>query len=206
MFVYVRNCVVRRGRLVPCCHDDWPPAVTGRGWRGLLGMHQPHPTAARGHRRPRDAVPARPPPYGFDLPGRVEALLCTDPGLPKGSQVYAYQLDNHADYEATWQSFNKVIGFNSANAGPNCPPAKGGQGTAPMRANRDRDYRKACAVVEPDPRQPGRLVLQTSPTGPGRWFPTAMVRHAGPDGLPAQGDQAVLQPARSRGSRRAPSA
>jgi hypothetical protein len=28
----------------------------------------------------------------------------------------------------------KVIGFDSANAGPNCPPAKGGQGTAPMRA------------------------------------------------------------------------
>ena len=75
-----------------------------------------------------------PPPYGFAMPGRVEALLCTDPGLPKGSQVYAYQLDNHADYEATWQSFNKVIGFTSANAGPNCPPAKGGMGTAPMHA------------------------------------------------------------------------
>ena len=72
-----------------------------------------------------------PPPYGFDMPGRVEALVCTDPGLPKGSQVYAYQLDNHADYEATWQSFNKVIGFDSANAGPNCPPAKGGVGTFP---------------------------------------------------------------------------
>jgi hypothetical protein len=75
-----------------------------------------------------------PPPYGFDMPGRVEALVCTDPGLPKGSQVYAYQLDNHADYEATWQSFNKVIGFSGTDAGPNCPPAKGGQGTAPMRA------------------------------------------------------------------------
>ena len=75
-----------------------------------------------------------PPPYGFDMRGRVEALTCTDPGLPKGSHVYAYQLDNHADYEATWQSFNKVIGFTSANAGPNCPPAKGGMGTAPMHA------------------------------------------------------------------------
>ena len=75
-----------------------------------------------------------PPPYGFDMPGRVEALVCTDPGLPKGTQVYAYQLDNHADYEATWQSFNKVIGFSGTDAGPNCPPAKGGQGTAPMRA------------------------------------------------------------------------
>ena len=75
-----------------------------------------------------------PPPYGFDMPGRVEALVCTDPGLPKGTQVYAYQLDNHADYEATWQSFNKVIGFSGTDAGPNCPPAKGGQGTAPMHA------------------------------------------------------------------------
>lgn len=75
-----------------------------------------------------------PPPYGFDMPGRVEALVCTDPGLPKGTQVYAYQLDNHADYEATWRSFNKVIGFSGTDAGPNCPPAKGGQGTAPMRA------------------------------------------------------------------------
>jgi hypothetical protein len=75
-----------------------------------------------------------PPPYGFDMPGRVEALACTDPGLPKGSQVYAYQLDNHADYEATWQSFNKVIGFSGTDAGPDCPPAKGGQGTAPMHA------------------------------------------------------------------------
>ena len=75
-----------------------------------------------------------PPPYGFDMPGRVEALLCTDPGLPKGSQVYAYQLDNHADFEATWQSFNKVIGFTGANAGSTCPPAKGGAGTAPMHA------------------------------------------------------------------------
>ena len=75
-----------------------------------------------------------PPPYGFDMPGRVEALLCTDPGLPKGSQVYAYQLDNQADFEATWQSFNKVIGFTGANAGSTCPPAKGGAGTTPMHA------------------------------------------------------------------------
>lgn len=75
-----------------------------------------------------------PPPYGFDMPGRVEALVCTDPGLPKGSQVYAYQLDNHADYDATWRSFNKVIGFSGTDAGPDCPPAKGGQGTTPMHA------------------------------------------------------------------------
>jgi hypothetical protein len=73
-----------------------------------------------------------PPPYSFDTPGRVEALACTDPGLPKGSQVYAYQMDNHADFEATWQSYNKAIGITGANPGPNCPPANGGAGTTPM--------------------------------------------------------------------------
>ena len=67
-----------------------------------------------------------PPPYGWDMPGRVAALLCTDPGLPKGSQLYAYQMDSQADYEATWQSFNKVVGFTGASPGPDCPPAKGG--------------------------------------------------------------------------------
>jgi hypothetical protein len=75
-----------------------------------------------------------PPPYAFDLQGRVAALVCTDPALPKGSQVFGYQLDSQAYYEATWQSFNKVIGFTGANPGPNCPPAKGGAGTVPMHA------------------------------------------------------------------------
>jgi hypothetical protein len=45
-----------------------------------------------------------------------------------------YQLDSQAHFEATWQSFNKVIGFTGANPGPNCPPAKGGEGTVPMHA------------------------------------------------------------------------
>jgi hypothetical protein len=75
-----------------------------------------------------------PPPYSFDMKGRVAALVCTDPSLPKDSQVYAYQLDSQVHFEATWQSFNKVIGFTGANPGPNCPPAKGGEGTVPMHA------------------------------------------------------------------------
>jgi hypothetical protein len=73
-----------------------------------------------------------PPPWPWDMPGRVAALACTDPGLPKGTKVYAYQLNNQADFEATWQSYNKVLGFTDANPGSNCPPAKGGAGTAPM--------------------------------------------------------------------------
>jgi hypothetical protein len=75
-----------------------------------------------------------PPPYSFDMQGRVAALVCTDPSLPRDSQVYAYQLDSQAHFEATWQSFNKVIGFTGANPGPNCPPATGGEGTVPMHA------------------------------------------------------------------------
>jgi hypothetical protein len=75
-----------------------------------------------------------PPPYGFDMPGRVQALVCTDPGLPKGSQVFAYQLDSPADFEATWQSYNKLLGFTGADLSPTCPPASGQAGTTPMHA------------------------------------------------------------------------
>jgi hypothetical protein len=75
-----------------------------------------------------------PPPYGFDMPGRVQSLVCTDPGLPKGSQIYAYQLDNQADYEATWQSYNKTIGFTGSDLSPTCPSAKGRAGTTPMHS------------------------------------------------------------------------
>ena len=64
------------------------------------------------------------------MPGRVAALVCTDPGLAKG-KIYAYQLDSQADYEATWQSYSKVAGFTSASPGQDCPPAKGGVGTFP---------------------------------------------------------------------------
>jgi hypothetical protein len=71
-----------------------------------------------------------PPPYTWDMPGRVAALECTDPGLPKG-KVYAFQMDNQADYEATWASYSKVAGFTEASPGQDCPPAKGGVGTFP---------------------------------------------------------------------------
>jgi hypothetical protein len=69
-----------------------------------------------------------PPPYSWEMPGRVKALVCTDPGLAKG-KIYAYQVDSQADYEATWQSYSKVAGFTQSSPGPDCPPAKGGVGT-----------------------------------------------------------------------------
>ena len=71
-----------------------------------------------------------PPPYSWDMPGRVAALACSDPGLAKG-KLYAYQMDSQADYEATWQSYSKVAGFTGASPGTDCPPAKGGVGTFP---------------------------------------------------------------------------
>jgi len=64
------------------------------------------------------------------MPGRVAALACTEPGLPKG-KLYAYQMDSQADYEATWQSYSKVAGFTGSSPGQDCPPAKGGVGTFP---------------------------------------------------------------------------
>jgi hypothetical protein len=69
-----------------------------------------------------------PPPYTWDMPGRVASLACNDPGLPKG-KVYAFQMDSQADYEATWASYSKVVGFTEASPGQDCPPAKGGIGT-----------------------------------------------------------------------------
>jgi hypothetical protein len=108
-----------------------------------------------------------PPPYSWDMTGRVAALSCSDPGLPKGTEVHAYQLDSQAHLEAAWQSFNKVIGFSSADAGSDCPPAKGGEGTAPMhskwfppRAGQVFE----CLTVQDTNGKPQPLITWTFPT------------------------------------------
>jgi hypothetical protein len=108
-----------------------------------------------------------PPPYSWDMTGRVAALFCSDPGLPKGTEVHAYQLDSQAHFEAAWQSFNKVIGFSSADAGGDCPPAKGGEGTAPMhskwfppRAGQVFE----CLTVQDTNGKPQPLITWTFPT------------------------------------------
>ena len=71
-----------------------------------------------------------PPPYSWDMPGRVAALECTDPGLPKG-KVYAFQMDSQTDYEATWASYSKVVGFSEASAGTGLPAGQGRRGDLP---------------------------------------------------------------------------
>jgi hypothetical protein len=63
------------------------------------------------------------PPSQWQMPGLVEALHCTDPGLT-GGNVYAYQLDNPPDLQSAWQNFNQWWGFISDAAGTTCPPIK----------------------------------------------------------------------------------
>ncbi len=108
-----------------------------------------------------------PPPYSWDMTGRVAALQCNDPGLPKGSELHAYQLDNQADFEAAWQSFNKVIGFSAADAGSNCPPAKGGEGTTPIHAKwfpPRAGQLLECLTVQDDNGTPHPVFTWTFPT------------------------------------------
>ena len=69
-------------------------------------------------------------PFSWKMAGLVTGLRCTDPGLP-GGKVFAYQLDSSADYQTTWQNFNRAIGFNPSIAGSACPPPQGdAQGTS----------------------------------------------------------------------------
>jgi hypothetical protein len=62
------------------------------------------------------------------MPGLVQALACTDPGLP-GGQVFAYQMDGPADFQTAWQSFNDWWGIARLRQGQNCPPPAGGAGS-----------------------------------------------------------------------------
>jgi hypothetical protein len=69
-------------------------------------------------------------------PGLEKALHCTDAGL-KGGNVYAYQLDSAADFEATWQNFNHWWKFTAARAGNNCPPRGTTEGEVNFNNNSD---------------------------------------------------------------------
>ena len=108
-----------------------------------------------------------PPPYGWDMPGRVAALVCTDPGLPKGTglRVPAGQPGRLRGHLA---ELNKVVGFSGADAGPDCPPAKGGEGTAPMTRNGSRRGPARCSVRDGARQQrpaPARLHLDVADRG-----------------------------------------
>ena len=54
-------------------------------------------------------------------------MHCTDPRLA-GGNIYAYQLDNAADFQAAWRNFNQWWKFLPAGAGTTCPPTGASQG------------------------------------------------------------------------------
>ena len=106
-----------------------------------------------------------PPPYSWDMPGRVAALSCDDPNLGKG-HVYGYQVDSQADFESTWQSYNKVFGIGE-NSGSTCPPAKGGSGITPWHAANfpGRTGQVAiCTMVQGDTGKPQPMYAWAMPT------------------------------------------
>jgi hypothetical protein len=76
------------------------------------------------------------PPYNWTMPGLVQALTCTDPGLPNG-YVYAYQVKTAADYRTSFANYNKWWGFDTSTAGSNCPPGNStsAQGTTSWHDN-----------------------------------------------------------------------
>ena len=79
--------------------------------------------------QPSVECPALAPPYPWKMPGLVQAVKCTDPGLP-GGRVWAFQMDNSADYHAAWQNFLNWWGLDLGTAEPTCPPSgSDGQGT-----------------------------------------------------------------------------
>jgi hypothetical protein len=79
--------------------------------------------------QPAIECPALTPPYPWKMPGLVEAVQCTDPNLPGGT-ILAFQTDNSADYQASWQNFLNWWGFDLGSAQPGCPPATlNGEGT-----------------------------------------------------------------------------
>jgi Protein kinase domain/TIR domain len=81
---------------------------------------------------PATQCTAMSPPFQWEMPGLVQALSCTDPGLPKG-QVYAFQMSSHSNFEAAWQNYNKWWGIGSLSPGTNCPPVPGRAGIVGFR-------------------------------------------------------------------------
>ncbi len=102
-------------------HDVRQAGSTLTADAGATQSHRP------GHRRAAGGQRAVGTPG--DRPGGRH-VVASEYAQALGYQVYAYQMDSHADFEATWQSYNKVIGITGANPGPNCPPAKGGAGVS----------------------------------------------------------------------------
>ena len=64
------------------------------------------------------------PPYAWQMPGLVRALVCNAPGLPNG-EVYAFQMNSYDSFQLSWANFNSWWGFDVSQAGRSCPPDGG---------------------------------------------------------------------------------
>jgi hypothetical protein len=106
------------------------PTSTGTGLASLTSL-LPQDIAD-----PATQCKAQSPPFNWTMPGLVQALTCTDPGLPSG-YVYAYQVKTAADYQTTWANYLKWWGFDTSTASSNCPPGNStsAQGTTAWHDN-----------------------------------------------------------------------
>ena len=121
----------------PTTHSARPsptpsPTSTGTG-TGLASLTSLLPSDIDD---PATQCKAQAPPFNWTMPGLVQALTCTDPGLPNG-YVYAYQVKTAADYLTSFTNYNKWWGFDTSKAGANCPPGNStsAQGTTAWHDN-----------------------------------------------------------------------
>ena len=107
------------------------------------------------------------PPFPWETPGLVQALSCTDPGLP-GGQVYAFQVNSHPNFETTWQNYTTWRGIGRLSPGSNCPPLRAAPGSSDSTTPSSRHFparcssaRRSTAAAAPSPHTVGRTRPRT---------------------------------------------
>jgi len=85
------------------------------------------------------------PPYSWQMPGLIQALVCNDPGLPNG-EVYAFQMESSDSFQLSWDNFNSWWGFDVSQAGRSCPPFGGNHQGAHSFASSDFPLRTGQVV------------------------------------------------------------
>ena len=91
------------------------------------------------------------PPYAWQMPGLVRALVCNAPGLPNG-EVYAFQMNSSDSFQLSWANFNSWWGFDASQAGRSCPPsAAAGKGCAASGTATSRRGRARFSSARPYP-------------------------------------------------------
>ena len=158
----LKRRTARRGRILAIVA---PIAVLVIAWLGIAKVTHVFPFTPKPNftpllqhlpgdlaQTPKECHPA-PPPDLWSMPGTVQALHCTAPGLP-GGNIYGFQLDSSADFQTAWRNFNRWWEFLPASAGLTCPPAGTSQGivswTQSDLAQVDR-FVLECGIQVPSP-------------------------------------------------------